>query len=197
MVCICTIISVWWLVKRHISGYLCLFVWKFSDCGGDLWIILCPPVSPLWVVSTLIGGENTNLNCYNSICLKFLHSQVMEMLKHCSQFRATSWNLYYLIFRWRVDSNVTSLSPKWIRDRTWRQRPRRRNRHVVVTFEPPLNHHRHLHDTSQSLFLFAQCEPNFTHVQPGRYKSMRKTSHTEYSSYSAAVHFWVYKALPV
>ena len=48
-------------------------------------MIFCQSVSAVSVVSTLIGGENTqNLNSNDQICFNFLHSQAVGMLKQCS-----------------------------------------------------------------------------------------------------------------
>ena len=52
-----------WLYKG--CGYYenlsvpCIFAQKFWEGGGDLWMIFCLSLSNVWVVSTLIGGGET------------------------------------------------------------------------------------------------------------------------------------------
>ena len=64
----------WWLLESQLSGCFCLFAPKLWEWGRDLWMIFCQSVSTVWIVSTLIGGGETET-------LTALHSEAVEMLK--------------------------------------------------------------------------------------------------------------------
>ena len=69
------------LLLAETNIYL-LFYWWLG--GSNLRMIFCQYVSAAWAVSTLLGGGDTNIHCYNQIHLNFLHSEVVGMLKHCT-----------------------------------------------------------------------------------------------------------------
>ena len=52
-------------------GCFCLFGLKCWEGGRDLRMIFCQSVSTVWVVSTIKGRGDSNVNCYNRFCLKF------------------------------------------------------------------------------------------------------------------------------
>ena len=47
------------IFESHLSDYFCPFAPKLWEGGGDLQMIFYQSISTVWVVSTLIGGGDT------------------------------------------------------------------------------------------------------------------------------------------
>ena len=87
------IINFWWLVVSHLSGCFCILFPNFWEGGGDLqiifshfvngdlWMILDHFVDAVWVLRTLRGGMETQLQQV-WIHLNFLHSETVGKLKY-------------------------------------------------------------------------------------------------------------------